>query len=378
MPSHSKINRGGMALAASAGALAYSASSFITASPARGVAPHAVTASAAAAPVAAPSASFGNSSAAVAGVAGAGLAAAMGAATVAEGKKSRRSKARAVAVQARGGEEDTRACIPLEQVRNDDVEKVGGKSASLGEMISQLAESGVPVPGGFSTTSYAYKQFLDKGGINDYINDTLSDDIIYEDVNKLMEAGKKCRDKIMDTNFQPEFEEELKAEWLRVSGGDEKFTFAVRSSATAEDLPDASFAGQQETYLNVMGYEEMKAKVHLVFASLFTDRAISYRHDKGFDHRKVQLCATCQKMVRSETGAAGVMFSLDTESGFKDIVFVTSAYGLGETVVGGTVNPDEWYVFKPTLAQGKKAVVSRTMGSKLEKMVYRGRRNWNC
>merc|ERR1719327_1228986 len=275
-----------------------------------------------------------------------------------------------VAMRARGGE-DTRVCIPLEELRNTDVEKVGGKSASLGEMISQLSDVGVPVPGGFSTTSFAYKEFLDKGGINDFINTQLSDESIYEDVNKLMEVGKAVRDKIMDTPFQPDFEAELKAQWERVSGGSETFTFAVRSSATAEDLPDASFAGQQETYLNVMGYEDMKAKVHLVFASLFTDRAISYRHDRGFEHSKVQLCATCQKMVRSETGSAGVMFTLDTESGFKDVVFVTSAYGLGETVVGGTVNPDEWYVFKPTLAEGKNGIISRTMGSKLIKMVYK-------
>merc|ERR1719316_41816 len=158
----------------------------------------------------------------------------------------------------------------------------------------------------------------------------------------------------MDTPFQPEFEKDLKAQWERVSGGDNNFTFA----------------GQQETYLNVMGYEDLKKKVHLVFASLFTDRAISYRHDRGFEHEEVQLCATCQKMVRSETGSAGVMFSLDTESGFRDIVFVTSAWGLGETVVGGTVNPDEWYVFKPTLAEGKTAIVNRCMGSKLIKMVY--------
>jgi len=212
---------------------------------------------------------------------------------------------------------------------------------------------------------------LDKGGINAFINEKLSDESIYTDVDKLMEVGKAVRDKIMDTPFQPDFEDELKKQWERVSGGSDTFTFAVRSSATAEDLPDASFAGQQETYLNVMGYEELKAKVHLVFASLFTDRAISYRHDRGFEHEKVQLCATCQKMVRSETGAAGVMFSLDTESGFKDVVFVTSAYGLGETVVGGTVNPDEWYVFKPTLAEGKQAIVSRTMGSKKVKMVYK-------
>eukprot|EP00933_Yihiella_yeosuensis_P070209 TRINITY_DN778_c0_g1_i1.p1 TRINITY_DN778_c0_g1~~TRINITY_DN778_c0_g1_i1.p1 ORF type:complete len:904 (+),score=274.62 TRINITY_DN778_c0_g1_i1:80-2791(+) len=276
-----------------------------------------------------------------------------------------------VACQARGGEVDTRVCIPLEDLRNTDVEKVGGKSASLGEMISQMSASGVPVPGGFSTTAHAYKEYLDKGGINAFIDEALSDESIYTDVDKLMAVGKKVRDKIMETPFQKDFEDDLRAQWERVSGGDEKFTFAVRSSATAEDLPDASFAGQQETYLNVMGYEDLKEKCHLVFASLFTDRAISYRHDRGFEHSKVQLCATCQKMVRSETGAAGVMFSLDTESGFDKVVFVTSAYGLGETVVGGTVNPDEWYVFKPTLAEGKNAIVARTMGSKLIKMVYK-------
>merc|ERR1719494_813960 len=175
----------------------------------------------------------------------------------------------------------------------------------------------------------------------------------------------------MDQPLPPSFESDLKEQWERVSQGNEGFQVAVRSSATAEDLPDASFAGQQETYLNVMGYDDLKQKVHLVFASLFTDRAISYRHDRGFEHEKVQLCATCQKMVRSETGAAGVMFSLDTESGFDKVVFVTSAYGLGETVVGGTVNPDEWYVFKPTLAEGKKSIIARTMGSKLIKMVYK-------
>merc|ERR1719150_1131025 len=274
---------------------------------------------------------------------------------------------------ARGGDGDvdTRVCIPLEELRNTDVDKVGGKSASLGEMISQLSDVGVPVPGGFSTTAFAYKEFLDKGGINEYINDKLSDESIYTDVDKLMSVGKNIRDKIMDTPFQADFEEELKSQWERVSGGSDSFTFAVRSSATAEDLPDASFAGQQETYLNVMGYDDLKQKVHLVFASLFTDRAISYRHDRGFEPSKVQLCATCQKMVRSETGAAGVMFSLDTESGFRNVVFVTSAWGLGETVVGGTVNPDEWYVFKPTLAEGKNAIISRTMGSKKVKMVYK-------
>ena len=277
----------------------------------------------------------------------------------------------AVARPARGGEVDTRAAIPLEDLRISDVGKVGGKSASLGEMISQLASLGVPVPGGFSTTAHAYTEFLEKGGISDYINTLLADESVYEDVRKLQATGKAIREKIMSTPFQPEFEEELFRQWQRVSGGSDSFTWAVRSSATAEDLPDASFAGQQETYLNVAGYEDLVQKVHRCFASLFTDRAISYRHDRGFEHSKVQLCATCQKMVRSETGASGVIFSLDTESGFRDVVFITSAYGLGETVVGGTVNPDEYYVFKPTLKQGKNAIVSRTMGSKLIKMVYK-------
>jgi pyruvate,water dikinase len=260
--------------------------------------------------------------------------------------------------------------IPLEELNNNDVEKVGGKSASLGEMISNLAGAGVPVPGGFSTTAHAYKEFLAKGGINDFINDQLKDEIIYEDVDKLMVVGAAIRKKIMDTPFQEEFETDLRAQWERVTAGNDNFAWAIRSSATAEDLPDASFAGQQETYLNVRGYEDVRHHVHLVFASLFTDRAISYRHDRGFEHEKVQLCATCQRMVRSETASAGVAFTLDTESGNRDVVFVTSAWGLGETVVGGTVNPDEFYVFKPTLKEGKPAIVSRSMGSKKVKMVY--------
>eukprot|EP00403_Amphidinium_massartii_P021734 CAMPEP_0178398392 /NCGR_PEP_ID=MMETSP0689_2-20121128/14749_1 /TAXON_ID=160604 /ORGANISM="Amphidinium massartii, Strain CS-259" /LENGTH=890 /DNA_ID=CAMNT_0020019153 /DNA_START=81 /DNA_END=2753 /DNA_ORIENTATION=+ len=359
------------ALAVGAAAATFSTSTgFVAAPTARGqviTSQYISTASASAAPT---------SSVASSGLTTVATSAATAAFAVTAARASRRSAQKQVAAprvvrQARGGEEDTRVCIPLEDLRNTDVEKVGGKSASLGEMISQLSEVGVPVPGGFSTTSFAYKDFLDKGGINEYINEQLSDESIYEDVDKLMKVGKAIRDKIMDTPFQKDFEDELRAQWERVSGGSDTFTFAVRSSATAEDLPDASFAGQQETYLNVMGYEDMKEKVHLVFASLFTDRAISYRHDRGFEHEKVQLCATCQKMVRSETGSAGVMFSLDTETGFDNVVFVTSAWGLGETVVGGTVNPDEWYVFKPTLAEGKKSIVSRTMGSKLVKMVYK-------
>ncbi|CAE7483203.1 ppsA, partial [Symbiodinium microadriaticum] len=373
MAVHSKMSssRRAAAVALGAGACALAGTSFVAPQAPQTVAHQSVRHAVQAEPRGVPS-SFG----AVAGVASmASMAGVAGLAAAGTGRRVKTTKTakqqRVVSVQARGGEEDTRGCIPLEELRNTDVEKVGGKSASLGEMISQLSDVGVPVPGGFSTTAHAYKEFLDKGGINEFINDKLSDESIYEDVDKLMKVGKEIRDKIMDTPFQPNFEEELKSEWERVSGGDEKFTFAVRSSATAEDLPDASFAGQQETYLNVMGYADMKEKVHLVFASLFTDRAISYRHDRGFEHEKVQLCATCQKMVRSETGSAGVMFSLDTESGFKDVVFVTSAYGLGETVVGGTVNPDEWYVFKPTLAEGKKSIISRTMGSKLVKMVYK-------
>eukprot|EP00931_Biecheleriopsis_adriatica_P017898 TRINITY_DN12686_c0_g1_i1.p1 TRINITY_DN12686_c0_g1~~TRINITY_DN12686_c0_g1_i1.p1 ORF type:complete len:1183 (+),score=222.51 TRINITY_DN12686_c0_g1_i1:35-3550(+) len=230
-----------------------------------------------------------------------------------------------------------------------------------GEMISQLSDVGVAVPGGFSTTAFAYKDFFDKGGINAFINDALSADSVYSDVNKLMELGKKIRDKIVEIPFQQVFEEELKAHWQRVSGGGEKFTFAVLSSATAEDLSDASFAGQQETYLNVLGYEDMKQKVHLVFASLFIDRTISYCHDRGFEQEKVHFCVICQKTVCSRTGSAGVMFSLDTESGFDKVVFMTSAYGLGPTVMGGTVNPDEWHVFKLTFAEGR--VVDKHVGS---------------
>eukprot|EP00931_Biecheleriopsis_adriatica_P008181 TRINITY_DN1093_c0_g1_i6.p1 TRINITY_DN1093_c0_g1~~TRINITY_DN1093_c0_g1_i6.p1 ORF type:complete len:892 (+),score=302.60 TRINITY_DN1093_c0_g1_i6:79-2754(+) len=371
MPAHSKMSghKAATVIAASAGAYALAGTAYVAPQLRLASSPVAeAQVMGVASPAAKTAGSFGATAVSMAGVAAAAAASA-GKMRRPRGAKGAQRKV-AVAMQARGGE-DSRVCIPLEELRNTDVDKVGGKSASLGEMISQLSDVGVPVPGGFSTTAFAYKDFLDKGGINAFINDALSDDSIYSDVNKLMEVGKKIRDKIMETPFQQDFEEELKAQWQRVSGGDEKFTFAVRSSATAEDLPDASFAGQQETYLNVMGYEDMKQKVHLVFASLFTDRAISYRHDRGFEHEKVQLCATCQKMVRSETGSAGVMFSLDTESGFDKVVFVTSAYGLGETVVGGTVNPDEWYVFKPTLAEGKKSIVARTMGSKLIKMVYK-------
>jgi len=262
-------------------------------------------------------------------------------------------------------------CIPLDELCNKDVELVGGKSASLGEMISGLASASVPVPGGFSTTALAYRQFLAQDGLADEIDQLLQDPEIYENVAKLQKVGKQIREKILDIPFQAELEQAMLMEWEKVSGGDENVAFAVRSSATAEDLPDASFAGQQETYLNVRGKEELFIKVKEVFASLFTDRAISYRHDRDFDHNKVALAATIQKMVRSETGSSGVMFSLDTETGFRDVVFITSAWGLGETVVGGTVNPDEFYAFKPTLAKGSRnPIVGRNLGSKKLKMVY--------
>lgn len=266
-------------------------------------------------------------------------------------------------------EREDMLCIPLEELNNKDVELVGGKSASLGEMISNMASAGVPVPGGFSTTAHAYRQFLAQDGLADEINSLLDDPEIYEDVTKLQKIGSYIREKILTKEFTPEFKGALSESWKRISG-DTELALAVRSSATAEDLPDASFAGQQETYLNVRGQEDLFVKVKQVFASLFTDRAISYRHDQNFDHNKVALAATVQRMVRSETGSAGVMFSIDTETGFKDVVFVTSAWGLGETVVGGTVNPDEFYLFKPTLAQGKNAILRKNMGSKKVKMVY--------
>eukprot|EP00469_Lotharella_globosa_P014717 CAMPEP_0167828766 /NCGR_PEP_ID=MMETSP0112_2-20121227/11670_1 /TAXON_ID=91324 /ORGANISM="Lotharella globosa, Strain CCCM811" /LENGTH=904 /DNA_ID=CAMNT_0007732153 /DNA_START=111 /DNA_END=2825 /DNA_ORIENTATION=- len=279
-------------------------------------------------------------------------------------------KPRATVVEEAVVSKDTALCIPLDLLNNNDVEYVGGKSASLGEMISGLASADVPVPGGFSTTAHAYRQFLAQDGLDEEINALLDDPEIYTDVTKLQATGKYIREKILTMPFSPELEASILENWERVSEGNPNAAFAVRSSATAEDLPDASFAGQQETYLNVRGREELFAKIKEVFASLFTDRAISYRHDRDFDHNKVALAATIQQMVRSETGSSGVMFSLDTETGFRDVVFVTSAWGLGETVVGGTVNPDEFYVFKPTLEQGKKAVVGRNLGSKMVKMVY--------
>ncbi|MBK7898186.1 MAG: phosphoenolpyruvate synthase [Azonexus sp.] len=260
--------------------------------------------------------------------------------------------------------------IPFEKLRMTDVDKVGGKNASLGEMISQLADSGVRVPGGFATTAHAYRLFLAQSGLDKKINATL-DALDVEDVNALVRTGAEIRQWILDTPFPMELTIAITEQYQRlVAESNADMSFAVRSSATAEDLPDASFAGQQETFLNIVGLENIMHAIKEVFASLYNDRAISYRVHKGFVHADVALSAGIQRMVRSDTGAAGVMFTLDTESGFRDAVFVTSSYGLGETVVQGAVNPDEFYVHKPMLAAGKAAVVRRNLGSKMIKMVF--------
>ncbi len=258
--------------------------------------------------------------------------------------------------------------LRLEQAGMGDVDKVGGKNASLGEMIHQLSDAGVKVPGGFATTALAYREFLAQSGLADRINEAL-DTLDADDTRALLETGSKIRQWIMDAEFQPELDQAINEAWAEMTNGDE-ISVAVRSSATAEDLPDASFAGQQETFLNIRGLENVKHAIKEVFASLYNDRAISYRVHKGFAHAEVALSAGIQRMVRSETGSSGVMFTMDTESGFNHVVFITSAYGLGETVVQGSVNPDEFYVYKPTLAQGAPAILRRTLGSKAIKMVY--------
>lgn len=250
-----------------------------------------------------------------------------------------------------------------------DVNRVGGKNASLGEMISNLAGAGVEVPGGFATTADAYNQFLEQSGLNDRIHDLL-DTLDVDDVQALAKAGQTIRQWIIDTPFQPEFEAAIKDAFSELSEDNDEFSFAVRSSATAEDMPDASFAGQQETFLNVRGLESVMEAIKHVFASLFNDRAISYRVHQGYDHRGVALSAGIQRMVRSDIASSGVMFSIDTESGFDDVVFITSSYGLGEMVVQGAVNPDEFYVHKPTLKAGRPSVLRRTLGSKKIQMIF--------
>ncbi len=263
----------------------------------------------------------------------------------------------------------TALVAPFEQLRMHDVETVGGKNASLGEMISQLAASGVRVPGGFATTAHAFREFLAHNGLAAKIEARLAI-LNTDDVRALAEAGAEIRHWIEATPFPPALEAAIRAEFVKLTAGNPGASFAVRSSATAEDLPDASFAGQQETFLNVIGIEEVLAKMKEVFASLYNDRAISYRVHKGFAHAGVALSAGVQRMVRSDLGAAGVMFTIDTESGFKEVVFITSSYGLGETVVQGAVNPDEFYVHKPALRAGKLAIIRRNLGSKLIKMEF--------
>ncbi len=260
--------------------------------------------------------------------------------------------------------------IPFEQLRNTDVGSVGGKNASLGEMISQLSAKGVRVPTGFATTAHAFREFLAQDGLDKKINAEL-DALNVDDTKALEASGKKIRGWMMDTPFPPALQSAIAENYAKlIEKSAPGTTFAVRSSATAEDLPDASFAGQQESFLNIHGLDNITHAIKEVFASLYNDRAISYRVHKGFVHADVALSAGVQQMVRSDIGCAGVMFTIDTESGFKDVAFITSSYGLGETVVQGAVNPDEFYVHKPLLAQGKPAIVRRTMGSKLIKMVF--------
>ncbi len=259
--------------------------------------------------------------------------------------------------------------VSLDKLGNHDVERVGGKNASLGEMISNLADAGVSVPGGFATTAQAYRDFIDTNNLDARIHDLL-DTLDINDVNTLAKAGTQIRQWILDGDFPAQLDADIRSAFAEMANGNDNMAVAVRSSATAEDLPDASFAGQQETFLNIRGVDNVIHAAKEVFASLFNDRAISYRVHQGFDHRNVALSVGVQRMVRSETATAGVMFSLDTESGFRDVVFITGAYGLGETVVQGAVNPDEFYVHKQTLAADRPAILRRNLGSKALKMVY--------
>jgi pyruvate,water dikinase len=259
----------------------------------------------------------------------------------------------------------------LDALRMTDLAKVGGKNASLGEMIGNLAKLGVSVPGGFATTADAFQSYLEKSGLAKRIAERLST-LDVDDVDELTRGGKEIRSWIVDTALPADLEQAIREAYIKLckDAGATDIAVAVRSSATAEDLPDASFAGQQETFLNVVGIDDVLHKVKEVFASLYNDRAIAYRVHQGFKHEDVFLSAGVQLMVRSDVGASGVLFTLDTESGFRDVVFVTGSYGLGEMVVQGAVNPDEFYVFKPTLRDGKPAVLRRSLGAKQQRMVY--------
>jgi len=261
-------------------------------------------------------------------------------------------------------------CKWFEELTIQDVPSVGGKNASLGEMIRTLGEKGVTVPGGFAVTAYAYKYTIEKAGVDKQIKEILSD-LDTHDVHNLAERGEKIRNLIKNTPIPQEVEQEIRKHYKEMEGRyAQNVDVAVRSSATAEDLPDASFAGQQETYLNVRGEEQLLEKCRECFASLFTNRAISYRTDKGFDHFSVYLSVGVQKMVRSDLDSSGVMFSIDTESGFSEAVYITGAWGLGENVVQGAVNPDQFYVFKPTLEKGFRPILEKKLGSKALRMIY--------
>src|SRR5258708_1560081 len=258
--------------------------------------------------------------------------------------------------------------IPFEELKNKDVDLVGGKNASIGEMISGLASLGVSVPGGFATTSHAYRDFLAQDRLDERIQSALAS-LDVDDVERLAVVGKEIRGWMLATPFPARLNDEVLDAWRKMGRGGE-FAVAVRSSATAEDLPEASFAGQQETFLNVRGEDHLLSSMHEVYASLFNDRAISYRVHSNFDHNAVALSVGVQHMVRSDLGAAGVMFTLDTDSGFRDVVFITAAYGLGETVVQGAGNPDEFYVSKVCIAAGKPAILRRRLGAKAWKLVF--------
>ena len=264
----------------------------------------------------------------------------------------------------------TEYVIQFEKLRNKDISSVGGKNASLGEMISQLAAKGIRVPTGFATTAEAFNEFL----MYDDLGKRIEAELVGLDINDviaLAKSGQIVRQWIMDTPFPKELDKLVDENYeLLIKNSADGSTFAVRSSATAEDLPDASFAGQQESFLNIHGIDNIKQAIKEVFASLYNDRAISYRVHKGFIHADVAISAGIQQMVRSDMGSSGVMFTIDTESGFKDVVFITASYGLGETVVQGAVNPDEFYVHKPMLAKGKNAIVRRSIGSKKIKMIF--------
>ena len=259
--------------------------------------------------------------------------------------------------------------MPLDQLRMDDVPLVGGKNASLGEMIGNLGDLGILVPGGFATTAPAFNGFLNEADLTGKIQQAL-DNLDTDDVKQLARVGEQIRSWIVAAPLPGPFERDIISAYEKMAINGNPATVAVRSSATAEDLPDASFAGLQETYLNITGTGQVLRAIKLVFASLFNDRAISYRVHQGFEHAGVSLSAGIQRMVRSDLASSGVMFSIDTESGFEDVVFITSSYGLGETVVQGAVNPDEFYVYKKKLGQVSRSILQKSRGSKLIKMTY--------